>query len=515
VFLLIVAGMTDVSAATQDETEARATPAEFSTGDATLDQQLDQLRQLTLRLDALAETTDGVAWLSSGVPSLPSPLPNTLARAADRLGQELMLLEHASLALRGFSSHPRPRSAEHRSHAVRGTEQRSTLDLAEAAEPINLAFEIENVGTTAIVNPRLSVGGGPTWFDMDSLLTVALAGTEGDEQRAVALWQFLVDSRSRGDPASDLYDLHDPVRLLNVFGYGYCDDAAEAYAVMVEALGMSARVWWLNGHVVPEVQIDGRWAMLDPDGEAYYRHPETGLILGVEQLAENIELLGTPVIPAGRSKALYPFATVAPLFGSQEDNLARSPRAPAHIATMSYVLLPGDVLTLSWHHSGWRFANNRYRPPNRWGNGRFTGHRSLDISVDSKPLSVDLPYALLAGRARSSSTAPSPPAMTVFARATGQAWVALTWTRDEDSRWTLPLTDALPLGMAIPAYSILLRVEPSGSNHTDASLELELELIVQVAPRSLPALHAGANEVLWNSDSPDGRAIVRHYMDDR
>ena len=52
---------------------------------------------------------------------------------------------------------------------------------------------------------------------------------------------------------------------MNSLGLGYCDDRASALASLWEAYGLRTRLWNLQGHVVPEVMVAGRWQLHDPD----------------------------------------------------------------------------------------------------------------------------------------------------------------------------------------------------------------------------------------------------------
>ncbi len=91
------------------------------------------------------------------------------------------------------------------------------------------------------------------------------------EQASIAIWKFLVNRRYHYLPASDDAEMHDPVKFLNVYGYGFCDDSALNFAALCEEAGLEARVWGLNGHVVAESSYGGAWHMFDPDMACYFR----------------------------------------------------------------------------------------------------------------------------------------------------------------------------------------------------------------------------------------------------
>ncbi|MBL8346490.1 MAG: hypothetical protein JNN03_13690 [Rubrivivax sp.] len=113
---------------------------------------------------------------------------------------------------------------------------------------------------------------------------------------AVALWKFVRDNRYHFEPYSPHRWSHAPVVYFNSIGFGLCDDAASVYRALATRAGLESRVWFLSGHVVAEAKVLGRWAVFDPDLEAYYLDRE-GRIAGVEQLAQDPSLISSPVAP--------------------------------------------------------------------------------------------------------------------------------------------------------------------------------------------------------------------------
>ena len=64
--------------------------------------------------------------------------------------------------------------------------------------------------------------------------------------------------------------LHSPALFLNSLGVGWCDDRAAVVHHLLAEMGYTARLWSLQGHVVPEVLINGRWEVWDTDLGVYY-----------------------------------------------------------------------------------------------------------------------------------------------------------------------------------------------------------------------------------------------------
>lgn len=102
-----------------------------------------------------------------------------------------------------------------------------------------------------------------------------------DAGRARALWTAAVKYRHQtAPPHEDLSadsDAHDPVKILNVYGYCMCCCSSALIEALNRGDGREARGRILNGHSVPEVRYGGGWHLFDaslltlfpkPDGSA-------------------------------------------------------------------------------------------------------------------------------------------------------------------------------------------------------------------------------------------------------
>lgn len=112
---------------------------------------------------------------------------------------------------------------------------------------------------------------------------------------ALALWRLVMRNRTHFDPLTSWNWVHSPVLFMNSLGFGYCDDVASVFAKVARQAGHAARVWSLTGHVVPEIMVDGRWEMYDPDLGVFYLDAQ-GRVCGVEELAANPRLITEPLL---------------------------------------------------------------------------------------------------------------------------------------------------------------------------------------------------------------------------
>jgi hypothetical protein len=139
------------------------------------------------------------------------------------------------------------------------------------------------------VNDSLEPGGWDDVIERAEALPDAFAG----EPLAYKLAREVAKRTGRGYTLTESTWIHEPLTLINSIGFGYCDDVASAFAQLAQHAGYQARVWTLGGHVVPEVMLDGQWAMLDPDLGVYYVD-STGRTAGVEDLESDSSLITNP-----------------------------------------------------------------------------------------------------------------------------------------------------------------------------------------------------------------------------
>lgn len=131
------------------------------------------------------------------------------------------------------------------------------------------------------------------------LVESAIGELRSDADVALALWRFISSKTYHHLSFANKRWEHDPLLLVNSIGFGLCDDTASALAFMARQAGLPARVWALEGHVVPELQVNDAWQIFDADLRVYYQN-ENARLVGVEELATNASLITSPIDP------LYP-----------------------------------------------------------------------------------------------------------------------------------------------------------------------------------------------------------------
>lgn len=162
-------------------------------------------------------------------------------------------------------------------------------------------------------------------------------------------WRFVIENRYHFNAIAGDAWAHSPSLLFNSIGFGFCDDSAAVFGSLVRKFGYQTRVWGITGHVIAEVYVNGRWEMYDPDMEVYFYNKE-GKVAGVEELADDPDLIVHPIKPVGRSersKVAYT-QTVADLYASKENNTVQDwlnvDQMPDY--DLKFTLPPGGKLEL-------------------------------------------------------------------------------------------------------------------------------------------------------------------------
>lgn len=127
---------------------------------------------------------------------------------------------------------------------------------------------IHNDSPHEVVTVRLSSDLTPDLTNYDRILQVVRE--RAPEQTTVSLARAAYDLISNFRPfnwisSQPSEEVYDPVKLLNVYGYGLCDASARALATILYGLGIPAQVWDLRAHVIAEFFDGDDWQSLDPD----------------------------------------------------------------------------------------------------------------------------------------------------------------------------------------------------------------------------------------------------------
>jgi transglutaminase-like putative cysteine protease len=350
--------------------------------------------------------------------------------------------------------------------------------------------------------------GAPDLTTTDAILASVVRPGMTDEQKALALWTEMVVSRHHDIAAAAGLEASDPVKLLGVYGFGFCNDVSHALASLLERAGLRARVVSWEQHTVVEVRLDGRWRMLDADLGRIYR-------------TRSGELASVADVFARRATAAFTPAGELPIAGERFDvayprganrSYGRAFGATAH--QLRPVLAPGDVVVFDFAQ-GARFVDRFSHPrstawPIRYANG--TLRRALpEAGADGcRTARIDWPYPIVGARivARGLPDGAAP-----VARVRGgdaEAWHEL---RVERTAARATADAAVWLAHGPIRYGAELVLCGAGSAGWRGAVDARVDVTFQFAPRTLPRVGNGRSRSLWSvaeevHGAPVGRAFA-------
>ena len=400
------------------------------------------------------------------------------------------------------------------------------VSLSRAATPETII--LRNVGDQIVVDPRVIVNRRKDWFSIDSMLAEILEPGSSDGEKAMAIWEFLVANRYHDIPIAEQVEMHDPVRLLNVYGYGFCDDAANSFMMLARKAGLPARIWNLTGHVVSEAFYDGDWRMFDADGEVFYRSESDGTVAGVKRLSRKPDLIRRHPSP---NPLYHDTEHLVDLYTSRGDNQIVGWYRGRSRHVMAFDLRPGESILRSRQNWGLYVASSEQTEPAVYGNGRFSfepvlrdglfrlgatavtgvrveaageGRRIMVFAAEGDPARLTYPfsspYPLLSGRVRISGELRGNGTVELELSADGEQWSPVWASSDAgevDVQVSLDPFLSGDSGRPVYSYhlSMVYAADTEGSQWRVETLRFDNDF--QLAPHALPSFDQGENEVLY------------------
>ncbi|MCI0639464.1 MAG: hypothetical protein L0Y72_15680 [Gemmataceae bacterium] len=375
------------------------------------------------------------------------------------------------------------------------------------------------------------------------------------DARAWEMYRYLADTRTGlfhmnevlegDDDLAEYRNVRDPIKIINVYGYGYCGILGPTMAGIAEGAGLGkARTLVLPGwhHVAAEVYYEDKWHYLDLDVRAAFRRSD-GTLASLADARNDASLwagrgpLFFPNDPLPETRKVYEKTAVDHYHGFHWNG-----------HTMDYVLRQGETFTRShtpqggrWHHDeaynkeSWLVKlleeeprgprpNHRHFTIHNHGNGRFVYQPNLtsassdflDGKYDAdniKPgkagltlvrpgaghaiFEVRSPYVIVPKVGQLATTKDDSEASVVEVDANGTSLAisldnGLTWRALETSSWPA-VCDLTPLVRG--KYGYLLKLSLRGELEQAVVRALKVTTWVQVAPASLPGLRKGVNHM--------------------
>jgi hypothetical protein len=147
------------------------------------------------------------------------------------------------------------------------------------AEPVEQPVVVSNVLVLSDKVPDVS--------SIDAWKRSFLKDNMTPEEKALAAWRTTVMFQHQDAPPREFLQhedtVNDPIKMFNVYGYGFCSCAAGDVEALARAAGLKARGWAINSHSVCEVGWDGDWHLLDASLINYFRTPR-GKIASIDEV---------------------------------------------------------------------------------------------------------------------------------------------------------------------------------------------------------------------------------------
>ncbi|MFH1070967.1 MAG: transglutaminase-like domain-containing protein [Candidatus Glassbacteria bacterium] len=469
------------------------------------------------------------------------------------------------LALACAVSLARAATGELRTHTqiVTAGDIEYAIEVAGTIDPENVEIRIENLGDTPVVDPRLTANGLYDWFDVASLAAEITRGCTTDEEKAMAIWEWVHWRRFQRSPNDE--SALQPVRAMNGYGYGICGHTASWIKALCRAAGLEARVWEIAGHTVSEVFYNGGWHMLDGNVKVFYLARDNRTVAGMAELMKDAWLIERSIHPrdpwvrgndvSWRNREFVHYLT------TERDNWISDGYDSENRKnySMSMTLRPGEILTRWWEPRLAKFESPDKDPlaPVRYANGQLVWEpdlKKIDLldychferwdnissrqrdgfdpavhvaefqdEIYSRPSRFDIPtaspYPVVGSRfqARVFKSDQGRDRLTVnFA---GPGWGGgdevynFQWGGGTENidLWLDPFVYK---NAPVYTYRLVFLVasgKNSGRQERSGLESFRLVTDLQVSPHGLPALSLGRNVIRWRDSSPGERKVRITY----
>jgi len=113
-----------------------------------------------------------------------------------------------------------------------------------------------------------------------------------DEEKAMAIWKTVAMFQHQDSGVMEYLHnedmLTDAMKVIHVYGHSYCGMAAAHAIELARYVGLEARGWTINTHVVPEIKWDNAWHLLDPSLIVYFPKADK-TVAGVEEIIAGVK----------------------------------------------------------------------------------------------------------------------------------------------------------------------------------------------------------------------------------
>lgn len=216
------------------------------------------------------------------------------------------------------------------------------------ADPAHSTLHVHNTGAVPVQVEWVSLNGRLVLGSLaDIQQEIDAIPPEADGSSATRIFRFVTDNRQHGFPlTTDFEWFLTPTLFFNSVGVALCGEAAEQVNMLATDRALPAREWRLNGHIVAEIQVDGRWQMYDADYGVYFL-TRGGQIASLAELELDPSLITDPELLLETPGPWSPYQVAyANLFSTTNDNSIRriAPRVTLSPRSLDVTLPRGASL---------------------------------------------------------------------------------------------------------------------------------------------------------------------------
>ncbi|MBN1806820.1 MAG: hypothetical protein JW837_16350 [Sedimentisphaerales bacterium] len=389
----------------------------------------------------------------------------------------------------------------------------------------NISLTMENTGNTTVKNPRIITNDKRRWWCIEEMLDEILADARSDQEKAFFIFDFVRSNRHHDDPIFRDKELHDPVKVLNVFGAGLCDDSGSVGCSLFYHAGLNEKkfgrnpiVRTLHGHMICEAVLSDGYQFLDIDENTFYLDLENELpvsgdtIVNDHYLAKREHVYG-PIFRGWRIGE-----DAASLFGRDDGSTIRTESGHR----IEFDLRPGEMIIYRWDNCG-KFASDdseQKRGRRFWGTSKWIYEPVLTdkrIKADTKEASdeyliyeMKTLYAVCGGNIKAEFARQNQDDhFGVFISLNGRQWKKV-WqdTGTGNIECNVNFDEALEYKKAPPRYAYFVKI--SAKKETIKSLRIESDIMT--SPHALPRLSLGKNKIEYTDDTKEPHEISVEYL---
>ena len=401
----------------------------------------------------------------------------------------------------------------------------------------NIALTIANTGNIPVENPRVIANGKRRWYSDEAILEEFTRGAKNDQERIYLIYEGMRQNRHHDTPLYADDEYHDPVRFLNIYGGGFCDDSGKCGSALFYLAGFNEErggkdpfVRALHGHMMCEVWYDADYQWIDIDEDTFFldrenRKPVSGDTAVRDHDYAKREHVYGPVFQGWQSS---PHSN-ASLFGVDDGRTHHGVVG----YEMNYTLRPGERYVFRWDNIGkypWAREDVEHR---YYGNSRIVyvprlgasapefapqerqgfepGGEVLVASTDEPVLTIatKTAYTICGGTVHLAWESLPRDGAVALELAAGDESFQECWRSAETggSDVAIPIDEALGVKGNPPRRSYRLRLV----GHRAKGLRLSalmLETDIYAYPIALPRLSLGANQVEYTDDTEAPREIT-------